>query len=198
MEFWIGKWRRCNVSTEVLQGERGNFWAEPPCIIDHSRVPPGLCFKTRVGTQSLIWKLFFILMEIKLISTRKVVHLASCWKWGFLELGSGLILLLLKRSPPAQNKLHYLLKCQSQGLSYSSSERERKRRLGASRRGPWFWGSLMLEIWDWFLLICIFSFFRFHFALDVEGQAFVYMHLKHEKCFISSCTTFSPCSSFSL
>ena len=25
----------------------------------------------------------------KLISARKVVHLASFWKWGFLELGSG-------------------------------------------------------------------------------------------------------------
>ena len=31
-------------------------------------------------------------MQIKLIFTRKVVHLASFWKWGFLELGSGLYL----------------------------------------------------------------------------------------------------------
>ena len=29
-------------------------------------------------------------MQIKLIFTRKVVHLASFWKWGFLELGSGI------------------------------------------------------------------------------------------------------------
>ena len=29
-------------------------------------------------------------MQIKLIFTRKVVHLASFWKWGFLELGGGL------------------------------------------------------------------------------------------------------------
>ena len=43
----------------------------------HFRVPPGLCFKTRVGAQPLIWKSFFILMQIKLILTRKVVHLAS-------------------------------------------------------------------------------------------------------------------------
>ena len=28
----------------------------------------------------------FILMQITLIFTRKVVHLASFWKWGFLEL----------------------------------------------------------------------------------------------------------------
>ena len=30
-------------------------------------------------------------MQIKLIFTRKTVHLASFWKWGFLELGSGLL-----------------------------------------------------------------------------------------------------------
>ena len=59
------------------------------CYSEHNR-PPGLCFKTRVGAQPLIWKSFFILMQIKLIFTRKVVHLASFWKWGFLELGSGL------------------------------------------------------------------------------------------------------------
>ena len=38
---------------------------------------PGLCFKTRVGAQPLIWKSFFILVQIKLIFTREVVHLAS-------------------------------------------------------------------------------------------------------------------------
>ena len=32
--------------------------------IDHFRVPPGLCLKTRVGAQPLIWKSFFILMQI--------------------------------------------------------------------------------------------------------------------------------------
>ena len=51
-----------------------------PLSIGHFRVPPGLCFKTRVGAQPLIWKSFFILMQIKLIFTRKVVHLASFWK----------------------------------------------------------------------------------------------------------------------
>ena len=45
--------------------------------IGHFRVPRGLCFKTRVGVQPLIWKSFFILIQIKLIFTRKVVHLAS-------------------------------------------------------------------------------------------------------------------------
>ena len=36
-------------------------------------------------------------MQIKLISTRKVVYLASFWKWGFLELGSGLFVTLRLR-----------------------------------------------------------------------------------------------------
>ena len=58
--------------------------------IGHCRVPPGLCFKTRVGAQPLIWKSSFTLMQIKLIFTRKVVYLALFWTWGFLELVSGL------------------------------------------------------------------------------------------------------------
>ena len=33
-------------------------------------------------------------MQVKLIFTRKVVLLASFWKWGFLELGSGLSLMI--------------------------------------------------------------------------------------------------------
>ena len=45
--------------------------------IGHFRVPQDLCFKTRVAAQSLIRKSFFILMQIKLIFTRRVVHLAS-------------------------------------------------------------------------------------------------------------------------
>ena len=32
--------------------------------IGHFRVPPSLCFKTRVGVQPLIWKSFSILMQI--------------------------------------------------------------------------------------------------------------------------------------
>ena len=31
--------------------------------IGHFRVPPGLCFKTRVVSQPLIWKSFFILTQ---------------------------------------------------------------------------------------------------------------------------------------
>ena len=51
--------------------------------IGQFRVPPGLCIKTRLRAQPLIWKWFFILMQIKLIFTRKLVELASFWKWGF-------------------------------------------------------------------------------------------------------------------
>ena len=50
---------------------------EPREEIGHIRVPPGLCFKASVGAQPFIWKSFFILMQIKLIFTRKIVHLAS-------------------------------------------------------------------------------------------------------------------------
>ena len=52
----------------------------------HFRVPPGLCSKRRLSAQPLIWKWLFILVQIKLIFTRKVVHLASFWKWGFWNL----------------------------------------------------------------------------------------------------------------
>ena len=57
----------------------------------HFPVPLSLCIKTRLSAQPLIWKWFFILMQIKLIFTRKAEHLASFWKWGFLELCSGLL-----------------------------------------------------------------------------------------------------------
>ena len=77
------------------------FATEAGTAIGHFRVPPGLCIKTRLSAQPLIWKWFFFLMQIKLISTRKVMHLASFWKWEFLELGSGLfnvVIQVMRRS----------------------------------------------------------------------------------------------------
>ena len=65
-------------------------------LIPHFRVPPGLCIKTRLSAQPLMWKWFFILMQINLIFTRKAVLLASFWKWRFLELVRGLLHGLLK------------------------------------------------------------------------------------------------------
>jgi len=52
-----------------------------------------LYFEARLSAKLLIWKWIFILMEIKLIFTRKVLHLALFWKWEFKELGNGLICL---------------------------------------------------------------------------------------------------------
>ena len=57
----------------------------------HFRVSLGLCIKTMLSAQPLIWKWFFIVMQIKLNFTRKAVHLASYWKWGILGLGNGLL-----------------------------------------------------------------------------------------------------------
>ena len=45
-----------------------------------------LCFQARLSAKPLIWKWFLILTQIKLIFTRKVLHLAcvaSFWKWAF-------------------------------------------------------------------------------------------------------------------
>ena len=55
------------------------------------RVPPSLSIKTRLSAWPLIRKWFFIVVEINLIFTRKVVLLGLFWKWGFLELESGLL-----------------------------------------------------------------------------------------------------------
>ena len=52
-------------------------WRMPRKRTSHFRVPRK---KTRLSAQPLIWKWLFIFMQIKLIFTRKVVHLASFWK----------------------------------------------------------------------------------------------------------------------
>ena len=52
----------------------------------HFLVAASFCFKVRLSAKPVKWKLFFILMQIKLIITRKVLHLASYWKWGLLEI----------------------------------------------------------------------------------------------------------------
>ena len=43
-----------------------------------------------LSAQLIIRKWYFILMQIKHIFTRKFSHLASFWKWEFLEHGNGL------------------------------------------------------------------------------------------------------------
>ena len=82
------------ICTRVLSICRGtSFFHSRQLIlqIGHFWVPPGLCIRRRLSAQPLIWKWLFILVQIKLIFARKVVHLASFWKWGFLELGRVLL-----------------------------------------------------------------------------------------------------------
>ena len=48
-------------------------WCFTHQALDHFRVTPGLCIKTRLSAQPLIWEWVFILLQIKTIFTRKVV-----------------------------------------------------------------------------------------------------------------------------
>ena len=66
---------------------------------------PSLGFKARLSAKLLIWNRFFILMQIKLIFTRKVLHLASFWKWVIKELGNGLIELHCKTGGRGRRKV---------------------------------------------------------------------------------------------
>ena len=124
--------------------------------IGHFRVPLGLCFKTRVGAQPLIWKSFFIFMQIKLIFTRKVVHLASFWKWGFLELASGLF------GPPCkglQDIFRFWIPCRRFRIPSTSFQ------------------SLSVELGFW---IAIFSGFQFPIRLYSGFPSRVF-HIPHSK-----------------
>ena len=51
--------------------------------IGYSQIFPGFCIKTRLSAQPLIWKRFFILRQIKLIFTRKDMHLFHVESEGF-------------------------------------------------------------------------------------------------------------------
>ena len=51
-------------------------------------VGPKILLQSEAKSEATDIKLFcYILMQMKLIFARKVLHLASFWKWGFLELG---------------------------------------------------------------------------------------------------------------
>ena len=92
---WPGRWEPCN---RRLLNYRiwGDFFLKlyPPFLIDfyrhsllklawgekkietqrlvgHFRVLPSRCIKTRLSAQPLIWKWFFILVQIKIIFTKK-------------------------------------------------------------------------------------------------------------------------------
>ena len=49
----------------------------PVIAINHFQFVPSLCFKAILSAKLLITSYFFILMQIKLIFSRKVLHLAS-------------------------------------------------------------------------------------------------------------------------
>ena len=71
--------------------KKKTFWLSPFKIIGHFRVPKNLTFKARLSAKPLIWKWFLIMVQIKLIFTTKVSHLALFWEWEFLELGNSLL-----------------------------------------------------------------------------------------------------------
>ena len=84
---WVKNLQSCLVFAVHL-----NYYKVCTCMtIGDFRVPRSLCIKTRLCAHPLVWKWFFILMQIKLIFSRKVEHLASFWKWGSLELGINLL-----------------------------------------------------------------------------------------------------------
>ena len=51
-----------------------SFWSSRKRLpsVGHFRVPSGLCIKTRFSAQPLIWKCFSILLQIKLIFTKRL------------------------------------------------------------------------------------------------------------------------------
>ena len=59
--------------------------------IGHFRVPPGFCFKTRIGAQPSIWKWFFHSHSNKTHFHKKGCAPSLILKVRFLELGSGLL-----------------------------------------------------------------------------------------------------------
>ena len=65
-------------------------------LTGHFQVARSLCFKARLSAKHWYENEFFILMHIKLIFTREVLHLASLWKQEFLELESGLFIPTLR------------------------------------------------------------------------------------------------------
>ena len=62
--WWVG--------VQILAGSKPRF-----------RDAASFCFKTRPSANPFLWKLFFIIMQIKLIFTRKVLHLARFKSEGF-------------------------------------------------------------------------------------------------------------------
>ena len=71
---------RCSFWTERVVYNRPLPWCSKPLFQSEAR-----CEAIDVK-----WSIIYILMQIKLLFTRKVLHLPSFWKWEFLELGNSL------------------------------------------------------------------------------------------------------------
>ena len=87
-EAWHGK--KLTNASNIAQRTTRLPWSTTAPAIGHFRVPKNQTFKARLSAKPLIWKWFLIMMQMKLIFPTKVSHLASFWKWDFLELGNGL------------------------------------------------------------------------------------------------------------
>ena len=71
--------------------EETAFYESADCkIIGHFLIVSSLCFKARPSARPLIRKLFFYSHASNIHFHKRDVHLASFWKWEFLELGSGI------------------------------------------------------------------------------------------------------------
>ena len=87
-------------------------------LMGYFRVAPSLCFKARLGAKMGCYSL-----HIKLIFTRKVLHLASFWKWEVLELGKREALVFCG-SPPRDLWLSRFLKGKlARGLAKGTTKR---------------------------------------------------------------------------
>ena len=60
-------------------------------IVSYLASFPKTMFQNEAKCESFDMKMFFILVQLKLIFTWTVLHSAPFWKWEFLELGYGLI-----------------------------------------------------------------------------------------------------------
>ena len=71
--------------------EETAFYESADCkIIRHFLIVSSLCFKARPSARPLIRKLIFYSHASNIHFHKRDVHLASFWKWEFLELGSGI------------------------------------------------------------------------------------------------------------
>ena len=95
-------------------------------LTGYFRVAPSLCFKARLGAKLLIWTMCFILLHIKLIFTRKVLHLVSFWKWETLELGKRETLVFCGSPPPDLWLSQFLKGKLARGLAKGTTKRATK------------------------------------------------------------------------